>query len=80
MCSVSTYHTRDRKIKPLKIIGETLCNGSSEVLIWKINFSVPEKTFELYHHDIGFFTDTSSYFLAICKVVHIFPEPELTIT
>lgn len=78
MCSVSTYHTRDRKIKKMKIIG-------NDFLFLKIKYSrflrlVPETSFELYHHDMNFYFDHSEVFIVICTVTKIFPEPEISLT
>lgn len=77
MCSVSTYHTRDRKIKSMKIIGRLL-KSFKELLIIS-SLLVPEKSFELYHHDMNFYLENSKVFLIICSVTKIFPEPSLSL-
>lgn len=44
-----------------------------------INFSVPEKSFELYQHDMSFINEPSNFFIVICTVTRMSPEPELTL-
>lgn len=77
MCSVSTYHTRDRQIKAMKIIGKWNLKSQFKVIL--IIFSVPEKSFELYQHDMSFISEASDFFIVICTVTRITPEPELSL-
>lgn len=79
MCSVSTYHTRDRQIKTMKIIGKRNLKMQSNFNLISNEFSVPEKSFELYQHDMNFINEASDFFVVICTVTRITPEPELSL-
>ena len=80
MCSVQTYHTRDRKIKRLQMIG-TL--SSKSILIHELiiipSSLVPETHFQLHHHNLDLFMENGDYLLVVCSVENIFPEPDLNI-
>ncbi|CAH1717768.1 unnamed protein product [Chironomus riparius] len=78
------YRYRGIQLKPhYNLTGDWMCSvqtySTRDRQIKRMQVIVPEKSFELYHHDLNFFMIESQIFIVICTVKTIYPEPDLNI-
>ncbi|KAG5684039.1 hypothetical protein PVAND_013292 [Polypedilum vanderplanki] len=80
----SKFKYRGIQLMPhYNLTGEWMCSvqtySTHDRKIARMQVIVPERSFELYHHDLNFYMESSQVFIVICTVKDIYPEPELSI-